>query len=256
MKLHVPFALLVSGLPLLAQGLPGMAVGILQQTSLARDAVKAHAKDAAADHIRQAEALVKQIREQSGSTGQPLLVPVAWETETTTTYTNVKRPKGSDTSADRLMKHNTNVSAVEQDTTAAKLNVDTAAERLAKADSLISLGDWEGADAALSAVLAAVDRERASTDMPLLRARQNLMLARSRVLDQKYADAKLPLREAADALSSFAALFPGPRAETAKTIREDILAYAQEIAHHHDDAVDKIDAWLDPVNQWYQALSK
>jgi len=256
MKLHVPFALLVSGLPLLAQGLPGMAVGILQQTTLARDAVKAHAKDAAMDHVRQAEALAKQIREQSGASGQPLLVPVAWETETTTTYTNVKHPKASDTSADRLMKHNTNVSAAEQDTTTAKLNVDTAAERLEKADALISVGDWEGADTALSAVLAAVERERASTDMPLLRARQNLMLARSRVMEQKYSDAKLPLREAADALSEFEALFPGPRAETAKTMRADIIAYARDIGHHHDDALDKINAWLDPVNQWYQALSK
>ena len=256
MKPHVLFALLASGLPLFAQGLPGMAVGILQQTTLARDAVKAHAKEAATDHVRQAEALAKQIRELSGSSTQPLLIPVSWETETTTTYTNVKRPKGPDTSADRLMKHNTNVSAAEQDTTTAKLNIDTAAERLAKADSLISVGDWEGADNALLAVLSAVKRERASTEMPLLSARQNLMLARSRVLEQKYADATLPLREAAEALSSFEALFPGPRAEAAHAMREDILAYAREIAHHHTDALDKINEWLDPVNQWYQNLSK
>ena len=90
--------------------------------------------------------------------------------------------------------------------------------------------------------------------MPLLKVRQNLQLAKARVLEDKYKEAAAPLRAAAEGLAQYQLLFPGPRAETAEAMRQEMETYARNIARDHVRAADKIDDWLQPVQQWYSAL--
>jgi hypothetical protein len=89
--------------------------------------------------------------------------------------------------------------------------------------------------------------------MPLLKARENLELARARVLEDQYKDAAAPLRAAAEALADYARQFPGPRADQAESLRKDIDAFAKRVRERPTDTVDRINSWLDPVNTWYAA---
>jgi len=90
-------------------------------------------------------------------------------------------------------------------------------------------------------------------DAPLLVARQNLLLARSRVLEHKYSEAIPPLLTTAQALAFFERQqvgryggFGGAAGDT----RQEVLDYTRDIQTDHDNAVSDIDAWLDQIRQW------
>lgn len=87
--------------------------------------------------------------------------------------------------------------------------------------------------------------------MPLLRAKLALETARARVLEDRFADAAAALRDASKALTDYAKDSPGPHAETARFIRSELESYATQIVRNHADAVDRIDLWRQPVEQWY-----
>jgi len=247
MKRHylpVIAALLLTGVSW-CQDLPGLAAGILEQTDMARKAVAARDKGEARDHIRKASLLAGEIQKQSPADARPVMVPVYREIETTTTYRPVKRGKGEMT-ANRLKK-NTSIREVQGEVASAQLNVTAAAERLPAAEAALERDDWATADTVLSDISKSVVTIQAEGDMPLLKARQNLMLARAHVVDGKYKDAAAPLRAAAEALATFDR---GPNAEQAEKMRQQILDFAANIGHDHTHALGRIDSWLDPVNRW------
>jgi len=234
-----------------AQEISGMAVGILGQAAAAQRAVAQHDQAAALDHIRLGKALAAEILQSAGSQGPRVLVEVRRDTETTTTYADVKRHKG-EMSADRLKK-NTNIAEVDQQVTASMLDVTGASQQLDAAQDAIQRGEWGRADAALGAIPNSVTQSRVTGDMPLLRAKSNLELARTRILNGKYKDARAPLRAAAQALADFQRQFPGPHAEDADRMRQQMLEYADRIDDHRSDILDRINAtWLDPIAKWQQ----
>jgi hypothetical protein len=89
---------------------------------------------------------------------------------------------------------------------------------------------------------------------PLLRAKLALEMARARVLEDRFADAAASLRDASKALADYAKDSPGPHAETALFIRGELDSYAAQIVRNHADALDRIDLWRQPVEQWYGAI--
>ncbi len=232
-----------------------MAAGILDQTAMARQAVVNHNPETALDHIRQAMTLANEIEHQAPSAPRPLLVPVAKDIEKTTTYTPVKRGKDGEIIAKRLKK-NTSIREVDTDTTTSQLDITASAERLARAEMAVQRGDWTTADTELAAIPNSIIRTQVEGNMPLLKARDNLMLARSRILGDQYKDAAAPLRAAAEALADFEKLSPGPQAEKAEAMRQEIEAYSQRVGRQHTHAIDRIDAWLDPINHWLQAVTQ
>ena len=244
----MPVLVLLVAVASRAQDLPGLAAGILEQSDLARKAVASNDKQAAADHINQALANARNIKEHSDPAAASIVVPVRTEIETTTTYTPVKRGKGEMTA--KRMKRDTSVREVQGTVTHQALNVTAAASQLETAQAALERNDWAAADSALAAVHASVVREQERGDMPLLKTRQNLELARSRVLEDKYNDASAPLRAAAEGLAAFAAQSEGPLAERASSMRSQIEDYARTVRERPSDAVDRINGWLDPVNEW------
>jgi hypothetical protein len=86
---------------------------------------------------------------------------------------------------------------------------------------------------------------------PLWRAKLALEMARARVLENRYADASASLRDASKALADYEKASPGPHAETARFIRGELDSYASQIVRNHADALDRIDLWRQPVDQWY-----
>lgn len=225
-----------------------MGAGILDQAKMARQAIAANDNQAALEHIQQARTLADQIMSQAPPEQTPVVVAVSKEIQTTTTYSPVKRGKGPLT-AKRMNKY-TSAREVEQDTTTAELNVTNAAGNLESAQLALQRNDPGAADVWLDRVAGNVHEVNANHDAALLMARQNLLLARSRVLEGKYKDAKAPLRAAAQALRDFERQFPGPQAQQAEYMRGQMLNLAHIIHHDHADAIRLIDEWLTPVDQW------
>lgn len=104
--------------------------------------------------------------------------------------------------------------------------------------------------------LPAQTREVPVDGTPLLRAKLALELARSRVLENRYDDASAALRLASKALGDYAKLSPGPHAETADFIRQEIARYSPRVIRNQQDALDRIDLWSEPVDKWYADTHK
>ena len=85
---------------------------------------------------------------------------------------------------------------------------------------------------------------------PLLFARQNLLMARSRVLERRYSEAAVSLVIAARGLAAFARQEPGPNGQAAEFTRQGIEDYAAVIENDHSDAVSRIDDWMSRIGQW------
>jgi len=88
---------------------------------------------------------------------------------------------------------------------------------------------------------------------PLRVARQQLLLARSRVLEHRYSEAIPPLSTTAAALAFFEAEETGRYnwlGGEAGYTRQHILEYAIGIETDNDNALSKIDSWLEQVKQW------
>jgi len=86
---------------------------------------------------------------------------------------------------------------------------------------------------------------------PLWRAKLAFERARANVLESRFADAASALRDASKALADYEKASPGPHAETARFIRGELDSYAPQIVRNHADALDRIDLWRQPIDDWY-----
>lgn len=226
--------------------LSNTASAMIAHVNVARQAAHSHDQTAAAAEIREAQSLATQILSRSGTQSQPVMIALRQETETTTTYADVKHGKGGEMSPDRLKKH-THVGDVEQETHAVSVNVTAAAEALRAAQSDVERMDWAAAETHLGTAGAVSRVESASREMPLPRVQKNLELARTRLAEHKQSAAVLPLREAAVALSDFEKMDAG-RAPEAARMRSNMEAMAKHIKDQ--GSTDTIDSWLRTIEQW------
>lgn len=225
--------------------LSSLAAGVLDQTHQARQAVAAHDRGAAMGHVRRAIATIDEIQRNARNAAQPLLVPVYREVETTSTVTPVKKH-------DEFEKLSS-IRGVDGETTTAQLDVTAAGNRLPAAQSALDSSDWSAADAALAAVENSVSVTQTTGEMPLRMARQNLELARARVLNGKYRDAELPLKSAAQALGEYEKRVSGRQAADIEEARQAILGFSTHVTHERDTALGRIDSWMDMLRQWSSA---
>jgi hypothetical protein len=196
-----------------AQEISGMGAGILQQAAAARMAAAQHDQAAALDHIQLARTLADKIL--------------------------LAHPSPATVEIDR------------QAGAASLLNVTTAMQQLDIAQEAVQHQEWSAAATALNAIPAAVLQTKVDTNEPLLRAQANLELARARLLNSQYEDARLPLRNAAAALADFQKLFPGPHAEDAEFMRQQMIECASNLPKDTATAVDRINLmWLAPILKW------
>lgn len=221
--------------------LSNLAAGVLQQTRMARQAIASRDRDSAVGHVRQALATVSEIQQKAGELPRPLMIPIGSQTETSTTVTPVH--KNGD------LKHNSAVRGVNGDTTTTRLNITAAADRLPAAEAALESGNWTAADAALGDIEGSMSVTETNGNMPLNMARQNLEIAKARVMDGKYHDAVLPLRSAAQALGDYERHCSGQQAANIEMTRQEMLSMAAHITHEHESAVGRIDAWTEMTRQ-------
>lgn len=239
--------------------LSAMAASVLEHTRQARAAIGAHDKTGALGHINQALKTANEVQNAAEANGMgtkgKLMVPIYRELETESVYRPVKHGKGETMTAGRL-KRDTSIREVTGRMTGTSLDVTGAREHLEAARTALNNGDFAVADSALDAVEKGVVTESANFYVPLLRARENLDLARERVLEGKYKDAKMPLLAAAQALANYQKLSPGPHAGDAGYLRARIDGYAADIAHRHGDALDRIRNWSETVDRWCAEMTR
>jgi len=225
------------------QNTPGMALTVLQETRLARQAVTSQEPGAALQHVRQAKSMLAEIRKSAQAASEPLLVPISAEVDSTTTYTPVKPSKSGEMTAAR-MKKRTSIREVEGDVTTDQLNVTQASAHLDAAEAALEGSDFVAAGTALAAVDNDVVRTQTKGDMPLMKLRENLELARARMVEGKEKAAATPLRSAAEALAEFRVQSPAIHPAELDTMRAEIDAAEREARHGHAIDASRLDSWL------------
>jgi hypothetical protein len=236
------------------QNTPGMALTVLQETRLAQQAVTSQEPGAALQHVRQAKSMIAEIRKSAPSSSEPLLVPINAEVETTTTYTPVKPSKHGDLTTAR-MKKRTSVREVEGDVTTDRLDVTQASAHLDTAEAALEGSDFVAAGSALAAVNNAVVRTKTTGDLPLLKVRENLELARARLMEGNVKASATPLRAAAEGIAAFHATEPAVRAGELDTMRTEFEAASRDAFHGRAADVDRLNLWIKEINDLQRKIS-
>lgn len=132
------------------------------------------------------------------------------------------------------------------------LDVALAEAGVAAAESAVQEGNWEIADRALRNVQAGVAHHAVEVDLPLVRARTNLVIARD-ALDAGFVEeAKAALQITGDALERYERGVGENRAERAKSLREQIDQFAQELTGQTEGAQEQLTAWWQEITSWLE----
>ncbi len=214
-----------------------LAAGALEHARQARAQLDAGNREAASSDVNQGLSMARRAEDllrPSSPAGARLMVPLETEVEVETTY----RPRraGADTTA----RAERTIGAV----AGRSLDVGMARQHLEAARAALDRNDTAAAQASLAAVENSVQTVASQGDLPLVRARQNLEVARGRALEGKPGAARAPLREAARALREYESAAPASQAAEAAALRAEIEAYARRVGRDRDGAPARIDAFI------------
>ena len=132
------------------------------------------------------------------------------------------------------------------------LNVALAEAGVAAAEQAVRASNWDVADRALRGVQAGVIYHTVEVDLPLVRARTNLILARDALETGFVEGAKAALRVASDALERYGRGVGANRAEEAKALRGEIDRFAQELTEKTEGAPEQLMAWWQKITTWFE----
>jgi hypothetical protein len=220
--------------------LASLASSMLQNVAEARKAIARRDAPAAAGNVDLALNLASQIRSDAPAGADPLVVTIRTESETESITVPARRGKP---------RKDSTVSQVAGRYSREAIDVGAAVERLNAAKMAVASGSLKSADEHLEAVQKSVFHETLTGDMPLMRVRENLALARARVQEGQFRHAAPPLNAAVRALANYT----GPHAVEAARMRVEIESYARDIDDDHASALDRIDAWSAAVARWLAA---
>src|SRR5262249_5089001 len=142
------------------------------------------------------------------------------------------------------------VQDVELQHTAVMLDTMNAKRHLKAAKAALSNDQLQAADQALAAIqTSGVSFTYAEIDLPLIRVREDLTLAKSMVTEQRPEAARAALQEAAQALSTYGKKMDAPHATQVQTLRQQISDLSKNLDTNQADAADKISRLWDKVTQ-------
>jgi len=147
------------------------------------------------------------------------------------------------------LRGNEIVEEASREYTSAALDVQAAKGHLEAAQQAVNRGEFQRADAALAAVQDGVVVTSVTADLPLLRARENMVLARDAADRDHYHEAHAALQAASDALNQYSKEQNSHTAD-ARALRSEIDTYNQTIEQNHADASAKIEGWWDRMVDW------
>ena len=246
---------------------------LLRHVDKARSAIQAKNKDDALNQVNQGLTLVKVIEQaipeytvnatiKAGSVEyvdtdqvKDLIVPIFDELGRVSVLGPIKAAKKDVTKKDAAKEpKDTDISvieAVEQDETQVWLNVALAKSSLLTAEKALMDDKLEAADLDLTVLQAqGVTLVFDEAELPLVAARENLMLARVRLDEQHLQEARAALQEAATMLTAYEKTAQEPAAKKAQGLREEMSVLSQTIEQDQTGATDKIDQWWDQLAHW------
>ena len=126
--------------------------------------------------------------------------------------------------------------------TSVSLDTGMAKQRLNGAKTAMENGNLQEADNALAAIQEGVELTTVTSEMPLLKGRQNLALAKS--MAQQGRPAKRMLQAVSDALAEYEVRHSALHANEAANLRQEIDTSTGPVS------ADKIDRWWNQVAGW------
>ncbi len=259
-----------------------LAVQMLEQTNLAREAIQKGAAQAARDHLKRAMGLAEALQSNAQVQADGNLVPVYNQLEQASVIAPVLHwqagPQGAPAtgaadpaegeSAGRPVPPDAVGSASARrpgsslaerarsggevirptgPSTMVAVDVTLAKNHLEAAATALENRDLSRADAALVFVENGIFVIPAQLNPALVQAREHLSAARSHALDGDYDAATQPLKAAAQALSSYQ---NGRQKDAARSVQRQISAYLENRPKNHAHEVTRIDSWWDQVTGW------
>ena len=162
---------------------------------------------------------------------------------------NKPRAQGGQTAAPHATPET--VRNVTGSVTSIGLDPQMAYTHLQAAKSALAQSDLKRADSALAALPDFVLIESFKSDLPLLKARQNLALACQGARRGDNTEASAALRSAGSGLGEYANAYPTSTARKAERLRQQIDSYANNIANNRTDVQDA----QNQVRNWWNQVS-
>lgn len=210
---------------------------MLDYTNRARSAIKDNNQQLALQDVNKAESYLQQVESRAhGST----MIPVYQEFVSVAILSPVR--------AEQSKKHSV-VHQVAGDYTSVVVNTTVAKNNLAAAKTALQNQNLKTADDALADVQEGVQIESSEADMPVVKARENLILARSNAREGKYGEAQAALQAASKALGSYAQE-NGPHATAARNLQEQIDNSDKNLQANHSDLLANINKWWNTTADW------
>jgi hypothetical protein len=178
-----------------------------------------------------------------------VITPIMQQRRTATAQARGRQSGSADRTAPGKKNDDEVVREVVGDYTTVLLDVPATQIHLRAAQKALANHDLAAADRDLKAVQDSLVVTSLDADMPLLRARENLVLARDSAVAGNYRDAQDQLRAASRALSTYVSANSSHK-QDAQRLQSEISNYAQSIEGNHSDASSKIESWWEQTTNW------
>jgi YfdX protein len=146
------------------------------------------------------------------------------------------------------------VAGVEAHHTHIMLDVGAAEEHLQAAKQALNNNKYEVTDGALAAVQRGVSFAYIEVDLPLLRARENLMLAKAQVQAGQVQDARINLEAAAQALERYGQHADKSHASQVQSLQKEIQNYAQQLPPQAQQTQQQNQQVVEQINEWWDRI--
>lgn len=220
-----------------------MAGKMLDCTNQARIAIKSDNRTSALQDVERAQNELRRIESRAhGAT----MIPIYQEFVSISILDPVRAEHQA---RNQTANQGATVHQVAGDYTDVTVSTAVAATNLEAAKTALENNNLKRADQALADVQEGVSIEEVEANMPLSRARENLILARSALENKNYTEASADLALASHALANYATS-NGSHAAQAKSICQQIDSYKQNLEQDPAAAVSAINKWWNTLSGW------
>jgi hypothetical protein len=237
-----------------------LAARMLEQTNEARKAIRNKDRVQAEQNINNALNLAQQIQQMQPNRK---IIPIYAELQSKSVLepalearTQPQGFQGQPPRTDEAQQGGQPQGMVVQKTTGQLtfIGVDMAntVQHLQAAKAALNNNNPVAADDALLAVENNVITAQVASDMPLLRARQNLALAETYAKQGRAQDTSAALEAAAEGLASYSNA-GGPHASQARALEQQVRSYSQSVRQQQpQQAAAQIETWWNETSSWFR----
>jgi YfdX protein len=223
---------------------------MLDQTNKARTAIGNKNKQEALNDIGIA---IKDLQ-KARSERQGKVIPLYQEFASVSVVAPVRAEQTAESSSSNASSSGKSPASVHQvhgSYSVMELNTEGTISQLNAAKAALKNDDWKTADKDLAAVQDGVVFASYQSDLPLVRAQENLILARQNARKGNFQEVHAALASSAKALAAYE-VQGGSHVDDAKNLQHQISSYNQHIDQDHKDAIKKIDGWWNTASNWLQ----